>query len=378
MKLLIISDTPMYRSHGQVFVFEPTLTELEKLVDLFDAVTWIGFEFPGEPPRNARQDATGKISFQVIPAILGGKQLQEKVKIVWRLPRLIAQLWREIGKADIVHTRAPSVPALFGILFSFTSRRRWWHKYAGNWVQTRAPLAYALQRRLLLRASNCVVTINGHWQGLPSHFKSFENPCLTREEIATGASAHQKKQYSPPYTLCYAGALIASKGVHALIAALHQLDPNQIKELLVAGDGPERARVEESASHSPIPVRVFGSLGRQAIMAMYARSHVIILPSANEGFPKVIAEAASMGCVPVVTDVSAISQYVRTGLSGYLIPDPSAGEVVTALEYITADAQRLREMAGEIVKLAPLFSYERFKERVTKEIIGNDPGQIQV
>ena len=44
-----------------------------------------------------------------------------------------------------------------------------------------------------------------------------------------------------------------------------------------------------------------------------------VLPSYSEGFPKVIAEAMNFGCIPIVSDISCIRQYIINGKNGFLI-----------------------------------------------------------
>jgi len=58
--LLIVSATRMAQKDGQVFVFEPTLREVEKLTQIFDSITWIGVHDPQIPNLNGRNDHTKK------------------------------------------------------------------------------------------------------------------------------------------------------------------------------------------------------------------------------------------------------------------------------------------------------------------------------
>jgi glycosyltransferase involved in cell wall biosynthesis len=46
-------------------------------------------------------------------------------------------------------------------------------------------------------------------------------------------------------------------------------------------------------------------------------SHFLLLPSDSEGFPKVLAEAACYGVIPVVSSVSSIPHYINES-NGFL------------------------------------------------------------
>src|SRR5690606_41947831 len=65
-----------------------------------------------------------------------------------------------------------------------------WIKYAGNWKQKDAPVAYRFQTWLLERQSR-PVTINGRWPNQPKHCLSYENPCLTKQELDEGQRSEE-------------------------------------------------------------------------------------------------------------------------------------------------------------------------------------------
>ena len=60
---------------------------------------------------------------------------------------------------------------------------------------------------------------------------------------------------------------------------------------------------------------------------IYSKCDFIILPSKSEGFPKVIGEAMNYGCIPIVSDVSCISQYIQNGVNGFLIKPITSKEI---------------------------------------------------
>ncbi|MFN0034539.1 MAG: glycosyltransferase, partial [Saprospiraceae bacterium] len=136
------------------------------------------------------------------------------------------------------------------------------------------------------------------------------------------------------------------------------------EELLIAGDGPERAELERLAEKAPVRVKVLGFQSRSQLDEMYAKSHFVILPSENEGFPKVIAEAGAHGCIPIVTDVSCIGQYVREGENGFLLADNAPQTIKINLEKIGLVRSSFPSLSGGACVLAKAFSYERYLSRI--------------
>lgn len=57
------------------------------------------------------------------------------------------------------------------------------------------------------------------------------------------------------------------------------------------------------------------------IQSLYSSSHILVLTSQSEGFPKVIAEAMAFGCVPIVTAVGAIPEVLGED-AGAMLTNP--------------------------------------------------------
>jgi glycosyltransferase involved in cell wall biosynthesis len=369
--LLIVSDTAMVKTSEGVQVFEPALREIESLDGLFSHITWIGFDYSAIAELPMRLAQPGLIHFVVLPKATGGVSILSKFKILPYLPYLYAVIFRNIVKHNVIHTRGPSIPAMFVAMISLADRSRlYWHKYAGNWMQGRPPWAYALNRRLLKWNVKSIITINGLWKNQENHIISFANPCLTREELEAGKNSFTLKSYDNELTIIFVGNLIPSKGLGKLLEALKMIDSRSIKELIVAGDGPNRKDLENRARKLDIEVVFYGAIPRSRLEEYYKVSHILVLLSDSEGFPKVIAEAAAFGCIPFALNVSSISQYVQHNLSGVLLDRNSTlSEISNALQKLMKDRKKLASMAMNAVKLSEAFTYDIYRLRVQNEIL---------
>lgn len=368
--LLIISDTPMWQTTDGVKVFEPTLREVEWLAEMFDRITWIGYGHENAPQNFARSTFQPNINFIVLPYAVGGSSWLQKLKIIPFIPMMMVTILRQIRENSNIHTRGPSVPALLSILASYLDRSRtYWHKYAGNWKQDPAPWAYALQR-FLLRHNPHKVSVNGTWPGEPPTIINLENPCLTNQEFVAGRESAAQKSNTGFLNLCFVGALKPAKGIHYFIQSLSLLThKHKIGQVYIAGDGPDRLTLQQEASSLPITVSFLGNIKRGEINNVYRNSHIIVLPSATEGFPKVIAEAAAFGCIPIVSDVSSISQYVKNGINGLLLENTKPKTIAKALDQLLYNDEIRKSMAIKLVDLAELFTYDRYCMRVRDEIL---------
>jgi glycosyltransferase involved in cell wall biosynthesis len=119
-----------------------------------------------------------------------------------------------------------------------------------------------------------------------------------------------------PFTVGYAGRLVASKGLEDLLAAVRKLDAPV--ELLLIGDGELRSRLADQ----PIPgskVRVLSGLAHDQMAGGFAQMDVLVLPSHTtptwkEQFGRVIVEALWCGVPVVGSDSGEIPWLIgRTG-----------------------------------------------------------------
>jgi len=131
------------------------------------------------------------------------------------------------------------------------------------------------------------------------------------------------------------GHLNARKGQEIALAALEAI-PNAT--LLLAGDGPERARLERQAQASGLSdrVRFLGVQRHEALPGLIAAADVMVLPTVSEGLANVWVEALACGTPVVTSDVGGAREVVDRPEAGRLVPrDPTA--VADAVNALLAD-----------------------------------------
>lgn len=361
--LLIISDTSIVRQTvGSHLIFEPTLREVEHLTEVFNEIHWYGFEAGNSKSYLFRGPKSEKIIIKTLPKAVGGNSFLQKLLILPVAPLLIIRVFNLICRYQYIHTRGPSLPAwiaiVVGIMFK---KKRFWHKYAGSWNHPSPPLAYSLQRKLLKRSRH-PVTINGFWGDTNPLILSFENPCFSSAELRE--AMRQEKNFNvEQYHVIFVGRLEEAKGIFQVVQAALML--GERFNWYLVGEGKEYNNVLNRVAGSS-NIHVVGALNREELNKLYSKSHFIVLPSASEGFPKVISEACGYGCIPVVSPVSSIIQYISNEF-GFVLPNDSSEAIIQAFEWLQTDSE-LEKKSALARSFASAFTYERYVDRIRTEV----------
>jgi len=372
--LLIVSDTAVYiNEKGEYLAFEPVARELENFAPLFNNITWIASKYPfNETIRNVKRIDEVSIRCILTPAI-GGRGVCNRAKIIFEYFRLGILILTNIFKSDVIHSRGPSHAAIITAFYSkYFKKKTFWQKYAGNWVAEKDPLSYAINKRLLKKCHNSKVTINGKWPNQPVHCLSFENPCLTNIERQSGAEVMQNKTYNRKLDFIFVGRVEEEKGVGRILAAFSEFEnESRIGTLRIIGDGPLRPKYEKIATELNLNAEFYGFLNRGELNDLFVRSHVLLLPSsAAEGFPKVIAEGANYGCIPVVSDISSLPQYIINNINGFVMSSLDADGLKYCIKnLISMSGTDLKKMALKAHDMGSRFTFDYYNTRITGEIL---------
>lgn len=138
----------------------------------------------------------------------------------------------------------------------------------------------------------------------------------------------------PPWVL-FAGRLSREKGILELREAMEGLP----YRLVVAGDGPLRARVPEAQGFVP----------HDQLLGLYRRASVVAVPSRREGYGVVCAEAMAYGRPVVACSVGGLVDLVEHETTGILVERGDVRALRRALERLLGDVE-LRRRFGEAAR----------------------------
>jgi glycosyltransferase involved in cell wall biosynthesis len=152
-------------------------------------------------------------------------------------------------------------------------------------------------------------------------------------------------------TLAFAGRLTAQKSLEVALDAVAAVEG---VSLVIAGDGDERARLE---AHAGPRVRFVGPLPRQGVLELFRAADASILSSIWENFPHTVVEALAVGTPVLATTTGGVSEVVKDGVNGLLVPSRDVDALAGAIRSYVGDAElreRLRANAtGSVAEYAP-------------------------
>lgn len=135
-----------------------------------------------------------------------------------------------------------------------------------------------------------------------------------------------------------------AKGVLALPEILARL-PSDIV-LTVAGDGPDMSRLKERLHGQEDRVRLLGPVAYADTGRLFAEHHAMIMPSRFEGFGLTLVEAMAAGCVPVVSRIRGVTDWiVEDDRSGLLFPIGDVNRAAAQILRLDRDRPFLRSLA---------------------------------
>jgi len=141
--------------------------------------------------------------------------------------------------------------------------------------------------------------------------------------------------------------------------------------LVLAGDGPDRARLEAFVAGVRIAAAVHFVAPGADVPALMSRAEVVWVPGRVEGGMQVVLEAMAAGRPVVASNWPRLAELIREGETGYLVPPGDKTTIARQTERLLADAD-LRRSMGEAARrrAAEHFRADELAERCARVYLG--------
>jgi len=265
-----------------------------------------------------------------------------------------------IGTVTALSLPAPR-PVLVASIANDPHRQAAIHRYGGRLLAPRIDVHIAISRGVrdaILRA----------YAGRPRRVETVIPGIDLRRFDRSQASPRAVAEYrrGAGRVIGTVARLATQKAIHILLEAtplLLQQHPDI--RVLIVGDGPLRAPLEERARQLGVSAAVTFAGYQEDVASAYGAMDVFVLPSRDEGYGIVFLEAMAMGVPVVGTRVIGSTEAVEDGVTGLLVPYADAPALARAVLRILGDpdlARCLRGTAGERVRRC--FGWEQSVARI--------------
>jgi glycosyltransferase involved in cell wall biosynthesis len=218
------------------------------------------------------------------------------------------------------------------------------------------------RRRLYPRARMLLNLTDAATDWSWEHFSPRDAMTIPNPVLPEAAPLHREN--GPGGTVVAAGRMVPQKRFDLLLDAFSLVAQRQPGwNLVIYGDGPDRAGLEEHARRKGLEglVRMPGWTAQ--LPQRLAECDLFVLSSGYEGFGNVIAEAMAAGLPVVSFDcVAGPSDIIRHGVDGLLVPALDVQALAEAMERLMADADLRRTMARRAPEVLDRFSLQRTLE----------------
>jgi colanic acid/amylovoran biosynthesis glycosyltransferase len=144
------------------------------------------------------------------------------------------------------------------------------------------------------------------------------------------------------FTLLTVGRLHAVKNHAFLIHACTRLQELGVDfECLIAGEGPERPRLERLVLQARLQnhVTLLGHVEPDQLNSLYRSADLFVLTSRSEGLPLVLMEAMATGLLVLAPEITGIPELIVSGQTGFLYHPGNLGHFLAKILSIYALAR---------------------------------------
>ena len=294
-----------------------------------------------------------------------------------KLPFLVRRLMRQGEQYDVVEVHEPlaapycflrkffmHLPPIVVFSHGLEGRSRLvelqYRKQKGLPVSLKrrySPLSVVLQANYGTRHSNQVICLNSEdfqhlsLSGVPEGRLTRLPNGVEEELLAAGQAAGS--EHGPRSGILFVGSWLIRKGILDLVPAITQvLHRHPELGFTAAGSGVDVETVKQDfPKNVQNQVSVIQSFsGNEALIDLYRRHSIFVLPSYFEGHPLVMTEAAAFGMAIVTTGICGMADFIQDGRNGLLVNVGDPLSLENGLERLIADTELARSL-GEAARL---------------------------
>lgn len=184
--------------------------------------------------------------------------------------------------------------------------------------------------------------------------------------ISYGVNLARFQQCAEPdparFDVLFVGSLCLRKGIPYLLRAFREFRHPRKRLTLVGIQTPETAYFSKAMAGDDI--RVLGHVPHLEMKQVMSTSHVMVLPSVEEGLALVMAEALACGCPVIATENTGARDLFEHGKEGFILPIRDSAAICERLEYLSDNPGKRDEMSrAALSKVASIAGWTQYGDQ---------------
>ncbi len=169
-----------------------------------------------------------------------------------------------------------------------------------------------------------------------------------------------------PFRIMFVGALGIQKGVQTLLEAATKLRSSQVEVVLAGVESPEAKGIFDRYDPEGKASRI-GHVPQDELIHKISTSHVLVLPSVQDGFGMVVAQAMACGVPCIVSDHAGAAEIVDEGENGFVFPARDAERLAELIDLLASNPDRRRAMGEAALRsVQQIGGWSQYGDRIVE------------
>lgn len=158
-----------------------------------------------------------------------------------------------------------------------------------------------------------------------------------------------KKQINRIPQILFVHRMSERKGAHYLVPIAEKVLKKAKAQFVIAGDGPYLPALQAQIKKKKLGrwVKTLGSVPNKEVMKLYSQSDIFLMPSDEEGFPRVLLESMATGTPFVASDVGGVRDIVSKSAQEFVVEKGDVNAFAGKLAQLISDEKLRNKLAKD-------------------------------
>ncbi len=176
-------------------------------------------------------------------------------------------------------------------------------------------------------------------------------------------------------TILFVHWLAERKGAHLIVPIAKQLVLNPKSQILnpkflIIGDGPLKNKIQKEIKENKLGkyIKLLGKVPNKELMKYYTQADIFIMPSLQEGFPRVIIEAMAMGIPYIASDVGAVREISPKIAQEFIVERGNVEKFAEKISTLLSNQEIYNQFRKEELEKVKEYSLEKVAKKLHKKL----------